>query len=113
MTRVVYREGAEEHLLTAEGHAGYGEPGHDIVCAAVSAVTGALATYMETYREEADYLDIFAEPGNVRVHCVGGAWVARAFEMAFIGLCIAGKNYPQHVEILHIPHWAGDSRERP
>lgn len=113
MTRVMYREGAGEHLLTAEGHSGYGEAGRDIVCAAVSAITGALATFLETYRDETAHLDIFAQPGNVRLYCAGGPWVARAFEMAFIGLCIAAKNYPQHVEISHIPHWAGDSRERP
>lgn len=49
MINITFRHDDMYHMyqLKVEGHAGYDEPGKDIVCASVSAITQALAMKLE------------------------------------------------------------------
>ena len=79
--------------LAAEGHAGQAEAGHDIVCAAISALTEALVMVLEDEkkrgRAQVEW-KIDEKDGSLRVHAVpksGQETKIRAyFKMAMIGL---------------------------
>lgn len=46
MLKAVLQKNEDELILTVKGHAGYGEYGKDIVCAAVSTLVSTLACYL-------------------------------------------------------------------
>lgn len=53
--------------ITVDGHAGYAEPGKDIICAAVSALTFNLISSMEALTE--DPIEYEADdPGHINIH---------------------------------------------
>ena len=89
MIQVVYYR--NYNRLTIEGHAHSGEPGHDLVCAACSAMTYTLAANvgnMETLGHVRDVI-VKLEPGNAEISCRPKnkytAVVARIFEAICVG----------------------------
>ncbi len=81
----------EPRRLTLRGHADYGPPGRDIVCAGVSALVYALAGYL-TNREEVS--ELVMEPGYVTVAAKGPS---PALEVVCTGLRQLAAAYPQCV----------------
>ena len=82
-----------DRRVTVQGHAGYGEKGQDVVCAAVSALVYALIGTLE-------------ETGNIRETVIrpGYATVAakepdRAFDVVRGGLAQIAARYPLCVSV--------------
>ena len=80
--------------LVIGGHAGYGEHGKDIVCAAASALVYALA---EVLRETGRLAEAVMEPGWADVRGAGDC--AREFALVRRGLEMLAERYPQCVEM--------------
>ena len=94
----------ENFIISAEGHAGYGVHGSDIVCAAVSALMHSLAVYIcenKAFLKE-----------DVQIDTVGGFMVIKccprwrrkkevraAYELCALGLCCIAEQYPRNAEV--------------
>ena len=80
--------------LTVRGHAGHGQPGQDIVCAAVSALVYALAGVLQEKGQLAR--------GDIRegyADFAGAGDCAREFALVRCGLEMLAVQYPESVEI--------------
>lgn len=102
MTRVTYRQGTFMREIVAEGHAGAGEAGHDIVCAAVSML---MQTLEARARERPGYYPMIEKREDValiRVRCLpDSSEAARCQEMydtIRAGFRALAAQYPEHVE---------------
>jgi uncharacterized protein YsxB (DUF464 family) len=89
-----YRHGGYYRLFVT-GHAGY-HPGEDIVCAGVSALTGALIGYAEQSRE-CRHLRSVLRPGEAFLAVRGG--LGAGFDMVVQGLARIAAAYPDHVRV--------------
>ena len=85
MTTVEYTNRGSIHELSVNGHAGYAEPGSDIVCAGVSAITYALIGFLNANEGETRELVTDVRNGAVTISCEGTERIRAAFEMAMIG----------------------------
>lgn len=89
--------------LTAEGHAGGGEYGKDIICAGISAITHTLAQYLLRY-EHTMWPVIRMKPGAayIRGRPLPGyrRRTREAFRQAMDGLQAFAEQYPDHVRII-------------
>ena len=94
-----YDRDGETHTLSVNGHAGYAEKGQDIVCAGVSAIVYALLGWLENNSEDADFVSIDENNGEVVISCEGDDNVASVFYMAAIGIENIMNTYPDHVDI--------------
>lgn len=84
--------------ITVNGHADYAESGHDIVCAAVSALTQTLVRSLDNFTKDRithvqhngymriDYEDL-SEQGQLLV------------DSFFIGICGIAEAYPEYLKI--------------
>ena len=103
---VYYRS---NHRLTVEGHAHSGEPGHDLVCAAASALAytlaGNVANMADNGQVRAPVMKL--EPGMAEVWCNPAtrykATVKLVFDSVCIGFELLALNYPDYIsyEIRH------------
>jgi len=103
MTKVMY----DEKNLTMEirGHAGYGPPGADIVCAAVSILCQTLIANLERWKDQGwNALEWHTEtPGECYIRCTPYGYYSLPVEMfrfTMVGLKMIAEEYPQHVEII-------------
>ena len=84
--------------ITIEGHAGYAEPGKDIVCAGVTALVQGLIRSMEDL--VSDKISYKISPGRVDIHygdlSKAGTLLVDSF---FIGICQIADEFPDHVRI--------------
>ena len=84
--------------ITIEGHAGYAEPGKDIVCAGVTALVQGLIRSMEDL--VSDIISYKISPGRVDIHygdlSKAGTLLVDSF---FIGVCQIASEFPDHVRI--------------
>ena len=87
-----YRNGGYYRLYVT-GHADY-HPGNDVVCAGVSALTGALLAYASR-SPDCRHLRCFSERGTAFLACRGG--LGTAFEAVAEGLSQIAASYPDHV----------------
>lgn len=85
MITVQYTNRGSMHELSVNGHAGYAEPGSDIVCAGVSAVTYALLGFLDANEGETRDLVTDVRNGAVTISCEGTERIRAAFEMSMIG----------------------------
>ena len=96
MIEISYHRG--RHEISARGHAGYDEPGKDIVCAAVT----ALMTTLAQFAKESGEAEIRLEPGDILVRCQPrrryGGPVALVYSAIAGGLCGIALQYPEHVK---------------
>ena len=107
MTRV--RMDWRTFTLTAEGHAGAGGGGPDIICAAISALTQAL---LNVLMEEHDLgnltvtWDMDQKTGAIAIHTQPGRAPRRIvrewYRVAFTGLLALEENYPEHIKITEV-----------
>lgn len=101
MIRVVY-DVANNHV-TISGHAGSGPEGHDLVCAAVSALALTLAgnvAYMKA--QEAVHGEIIKlEEGNAEIKCVPFRKykdsVAQVMRSVCVGFELLSTKYPENI----------------
>lgn len=101
MIRVTYDR--KDNRVTIEGHAGCGPEGHDLVCAAVSALALTLAgnvSYMEA--QEAVYGTITKlEEGNAEIQCTPYRRykdsVAQIFRSICVGFELLATKYPENI----------------
>ena len=101
MIRVVYHR--LYNRVTVEGHAGSGPEGHDLVCAAVSALALTLAgnvSHMQT--QDAVYdVTIKLEEGNAEVQCTAYRRykdsVAQIFRSICVGFELLATKYPHNI----------------
>ena len=93
--------------MTAEGHAGYGERGSDIVCAGVSALLYALVVYLQDTAQQrgVEQTQQREREGYLWVRCQGlTAFDASALAVTNTGLRLIAAAYPRHVRFAHSYH---------
>ena len=88
-----------EKSVLVEGHAGYGEPGKDIVCAAVSVLAQNLIKSLDTFTNDLSGCSV--EPGKVTLEYKSlseqGKLLVDSF---FIGICQIQEAYgSQYVQV--------------
>ena len=97
MIRVEFWQAEELCALSVKGHAGYGEYGRDIVCAAVSALVVALADYVEAEAGSEAQTFVEIRPGHAVLRA--GGKMCEAFRPVYRGLCRLARTYPEHVVV--------------
>ena len=99
MITVTYEKAPGEYRLRARGHAGYGKPGQDIVCAAVSALLCTLGAYLEEGKDRWDLLENSARWGELETRVRGPEALEEIFAMTMLGLGCLAARYPRHLTI--------------
>lgn len=88
----------EENRLTVKGHAGYAEPGKDIVCAAVSILAQNLIQSIEELTPDKTKYSI--QPGRVCIEYRNLSEKAKSlFDSFFIGIRMVIEDYPENVRM--------------
>ena len=84
--------------ITIEGHAGYAEPGKDIVCAGVTALTQTLIRSMQGLtRDEIKYE---VSPGRADIHYGNLSEEGKLLiDSFFLGICSIEQDFPQYIMI--------------
>ncbi|MBE6604825.1 MAG: ribosomal-processing cysteine protease Prp [Ruminococcaceae bacterium] len=100
------REGQKYRLL-AKGHADDGDADGALVCAAVSALTGALLQFARS-QESCRFLRATMSHGYVFFSCRGG--LKNAFEMIVAALSALARQYPRHISMMGVDKIAAASR---
>ena len=102
MIRIDVRRWEDGIEITAEGHAGYGAEGSDIVCAAVSALLFGYLSYLCELTNEQGAGQVCREERDgylwVRSKGLRGRDI-RAFAVIFEGLRLVAEAYPSHVTL--------------
>ena len=92
----------DEHSVTVRGHAGYAERGRDIVCAGVSALTGALVDGAARYDGEVK----IGTDGAVTVRCHPAPETvdecSAVMQTVLYGFWNIEREYPNHVKVQYI-----------
>ena len=107
MIQVTYHR--RYHRLTVEGHAQSGEPGHDLVCAAASALAYTMAANVANMADNGQVREPIMKlnPGEAEVGCNPAtrykATVGLVFDSVCLGFELLAMNYPDYIsyEIRH------------
>ena len=101
MIEVTYYK--QYNRVTVRGHAGAGPEGHDLVCAAVSAITLTLAgnvAYMESQEAVRNVITELKE-GNAEIQCTANRRykdsVAQIFRAICVGFELLATKYPENI----------------
>ena len=101
MIRVTYHR--LYNRVTVEGHAGMGPAGHDLVCAAVSALALTLAgnvSYMES-QEAVRNVITKLEEGSAEIQCTPYRRYKDSVEQVFRSICVGfellATKYPENI----------------
>lgn len=81
--------------IEVEGHAGYAEPGHDIVCAAVSVL---FQTLIRSINDLADDKIEYSAPGMLKYRDLSER-SKTLIDSFFVGICAVAAEYPKYVKI--------------
>lgn len=85
--------------ITVEGHAGYAQPGKDIVCAGVTALTQTLIRSIEGLTE--DKMEYTVSPGMVDIEYGDlSEWSKVLIDSFFIGISMIADEFPDNVCIV-------------
>lgn len=85
--------------IKISGHAGYAEPGKDIVCAGVTALTQTLVKSIEDLTEDKIEYDI--SPGRADIKFRNLSEKAKALvDSFFIGIRLIADEFPENVRIV-------------
>lgn len=101
MISIVYHE--RLNCVEIKGHAKSGKKGHDIVCAAVSALAYTLASAVNGLKgaDAVVYCDVKLEEGNAHISCKPREKRMSAVKLVFITICegfrIIAEQYPKNV----------------
>lgn len=84
--------------ITIDGHAGYAEPGKDIVCAGVTALTETLIQSMENLTIDKITYNIIPGRADIRFKNLSekGKLLVDSF---FTGICLIADDFPDYVKI--------------
>lgn len=91
------------HRITIEGHAHSGEPGHDLVCAAVSALAYTMAGNVANMAMNKQVREpvINLDAGKAEVSCSPvsrlKATVTLVFDTVCVGFEMLASNYPDYI----------------
>ena len=107
MIQVVYHR--SYHRVTVEGHAQSGDPGHDLVCAAASALAYTLAGNVANLADhgQAKKPTMELSVGKAEIVCSPvsrfRATVTMIFDAVCVGFELLAAHYPDYItyEILH------------
>lgn len=84
--------------IEISGHAGYAEPGKDIVCAAVTALTQTLIQSIENLTD--DKIECRISPGKVEVEYRNLSEKSKTLvDSFFVGICLIAEEFPEHVKV--------------
>lgn len=84
--------------IEISGHAGYAEPGKDIVCAGVTALTQTLIQSIENLTD--DKIEYRISPGKVEVEYRNLSEAGKTLvDSFFIGICLIAEEFPEHVKV--------------
>lgn len=84
--------------IEISGHAGYAEPGKDIVCAGVTALTQTLIQSIENLTD--DKIEYRISPGKVEVECRNLSEKSKTLvDSFFVGICLITEEFPEHVKV--------------
>jgi uncharacterized protein YsxB (DUF464 family) len=87
-----------QEKITMGGHAGYAEPGKDIVCAAVTALTQTMVHSIEALTE--DKPEYMASPGKFELEIKNLSEKSKTLvDSFFIGICKIAEEFPEHVKV--------------
>ena len=85
--------------ITIKGHAGYGEPGKDIVCAGISTLAQTLIASIEELTE--DEIHYIIKPGTVDIkHGTLSREAQLLVKSFFVGVQMIADEYPENVRIV-------------
>ena len=84
--------------LTVSGHAGAGEYGHDLVCAAVSAL---VLTLCECVKKSENEKKVIVRGGSAEIFCEG---MEKTFDVICTGLKTIEEMHPENVKV-YTPEW--------
>lgn len=93
----------EHHRLTVEGHANSGEPGHDLVCAAASALAYTLAANVANLADNGKVKapNLILEPGKAEISSNPVSrfkdTVTLVYQAVCVGFEILAQEYPQYI----------------
>ena len=96
MIRVYADRRGQKYRLLTEGHADYPDGDAPLVCAAVSALTGALVQFAKR-QDTCRFVRLSVSHGHVFFSCCGG--LKNAFEMIVTALSALALQYPLHVTL--------------
>ena len=90
--------------FTCVGHAGYGERGYDIVCAAVSALTITCANALDSVAKASPKVSRRQEDGYLAVECGGVSGdsfhdAKVLLQSLYLGMKDIAEQYPKHVHL--------------
>lgn len=99
MIDIIYKRSGERFELTMTGHAGSGEVGHDIVCAAASMLAFTLAANLSSLWADGDIeVDrLTLELGNADICCTGKK-AATSFATIRMGFLLLAEQYRDNVK---------------
>lgn len=101
MVQIVYRQ--ERQVLTVTGHAGAGQAGHDLVCAAVTALVATLAENLRQMEAAGALRSLSVElaPGDARIEWCPVSRMRSVVELTcdsiLVGLRQIAQAHPGHV----------------
>lgn len=85
--------------IEISGHAGYAEPGKDIVCAGVTALTQTLIKSIEELTD--DEIEYSVSPGRVDINHRNLSEKSKTLvDSFFIGICQVADEFPEYVRVL-------------
>ena len=101
MIHVVYYR--SDIRLTVQGHAHSAEPGHDLVCAGVSALAYTLAANVFDMKDNRLLKDVIVklEPGDAEICCIAKnrykGIVGRIFQAVCVGFEMLAESNPEYI----------------
>lgn len=87
-------------MITVSGHADYAPKGQDIVCAGVSAIEYALATWLDNMAAEGIKSKVVLGDKETDCFICHDERADACMQMAWLGLCAIAHNYPDNVVCL-------------
>lgn len=101
MIKAIYHR--KDNKLTIEGHASSGEAGHDLVCAAASALVYTLAAFVTNMatNEQVKNPIVNLNEGNAEVSCKPSNKLKAAATLVFDSICagydLLASQYPENI----------------
>lgn len=84
--------------IEISGHAGYAEPGKDIVCAGVTALTQTLIQSIDDLTD--DKIEYRIYPGKVEVEYRNLSEKSKTLvDSFFVGICLIAEEFPEYVKV--------------
>jgi uncharacterized protein YsxB (DUF464 family) len=102
MLKVTFTENPEKLSLKVEGHAGFAEPGKDIVCASASILTYTLASIIEKCDTNSN-INLEGGDAIIESNCNDPLMkdiIENSFNFAVAGYAQLEHNYPQYVRLI-------------